>query len=269
MGPHRKLGIYVGYETPSIIKYLEPMTRDLHTARYANCVFDEDHFPALGGERHREECREIEWNATGMQSLDPRTSESELEVRRIIHLRSLANELPDAFTNHKRVTRSHIPAVNASERVQVPQKATNSVVAPNPRKRGRPSGAQDKVPQRRPRRKGPEQLASLKDLVEEVQPEVENASEVATQPEVEKSLKDSILKMETPMCRAKNITWGDRNAPTQSFWEIMMSGWMIMRRLPPIMWNRESHIIERPLLSTYILPQKLLTHWIQIQNQSP
>jgi hypothetical protein len=32
MGPHRKLGIYVSYETPSIIKYLEPMTGDLHTA---------------------------------------------------------------------------------------------------------------------------------------------------------------------------------------------------------------------------------------------
>jgi hypothetical protein len=42
-----------------------------------------------------------------------------------------------------------------------------------------------------------------------------------------------------------------------------------MRRLPPIMWNQESHIIERPLLSAYILPKKLLTHWIRIQNQSP
>jgi hypothetical protein len=89
------------------------MTVDLHTTRYADCVFDEDHFPALGGERHPEECWEIEWNATGMQSLDPRTSESELEVRRIIHLQSLANELPDAFTDHKRATRSHIPVVNA------------------------------------------------------------------------------------------------------------------------------------------------------------
>jgi hypothetical protein len=49
MGPHRKLGIYVGYETPSIIKYLEPMTGDLHTAQYIDCVFGEDHFPALGG----------------------------------------------------------------------------------------------------------------------------------------------------------------------------------------------------------------------------
>ena len=48
MGPHRKLGVYVGYETPSIIKYLEPKTGDLFMARYADSIFDEDHFPALG-----------------------------------------------------------------------------------------------------------------------------------------------------------------------------------------------------------------------------
>ena len=90
-------------------------------------------------------------DATGLQFLDPRTTESELEVQRIIHLQNLANELPDAFTDHKMVTRSHIPAVNAPERVQVPLKAANSTVsAPNPRKRGRPPGAQDKVPRRRP-----------------------------------------------------------------------------------------------------------------------
>ena len=50
----------------SIIKYLEPMTGDLRSARYADCVFDEDHFQALGGDRHLEECREIEWNASGI-----------------------------------------------------------------------------------------------------------------------------------------------------------------------------------------------------------
>jgi hypothetical protein len=47
-------------------------------------------------------------------------------------------------------------------------------------------------------------------------------------PKLRKSLKDSILKMETPMRRAKNIAWGDRNAPTQLFWEIMVSGWTIV-----------------------------------------
>jgi hypothetical protein len=48
MGPHKKLGIYVGYQSPSIIKYLEPLIGDLFMARYADCIFDEDHFPTLG-----------------------------------------------------------------------------------------------------------------------------------------------------------------------------------------------------------------------------
>ena len=32
MGPQRRLGIYVGFESPSIIKYLEPLTGDPFTA---------------------------------------------------------------------------------------------------------------------------------------------------------------------------------------------------------------------------------------------
>jgi hypothetical protein len=37
----------VGYQSPSIIKYLEPLTGDLFTARFVDCIFNEDHFPAL------------------------------------------------------------------------------------------------------------------------------------------------------------------------------------------------------------------------------
>jgi hypothetical protein len=50
MGPHKKMSIYVGYHSPSIIKYLEHMTGNLFTARYADCIFNEDHLPVLGGE---------------------------------------------------------------------------------------------------------------------------------------------------------------------------------------------------------------------------
>jgi hypothetical protein len=47
MGHHRKIGIYVGYHSPSIIKFLELMIGGLFTARYADCIFNEDHFLAL------------------------------------------------------------------------------------------------------------------------------------------------------------------------------------------------------------------------------
>jgi hypothetical protein len=48
MGSHRKISIYLGYQSPSIIKYLDLMTGDLFTARYADCIFNDDHFLTLG-----------------------------------------------------------------------------------------------------------------------------------------------------------------------------------------------------------------------------
>ena len=43
-----------------------------------------------------------------MTHLDPRTNQCELEVQRIIHLQNLANQLPNAFIDTKKVTKSHI-----------------------------------------------------------------------------------------------------------------------------------------------------------------
>jgi hypothetical protein len=60
MGPHRNMGIYVGYNSPSIIKYLEPMIEDLLMARYADYIFNEDYFLTSGGEfQNNLECQEL------------------------------------------------------------------------------------------------------------------------------------------------------------------------------------------------------------------
>ena len=48
MGPQHRLGIYIGFDSPSIIKYLEPLTGDVFRARFADCHFDEVNFPSLG-----------------------------------------------------------------------------------------------------------------------------------------------------------------------------------------------------------------------------
>ena len=53
MRPQRRLGIYVGYEAPSIIKYLEPMTENLFKTRFADCHFDESIYQTLG-EEHKQ-----------------------------------------------------------------------------------------------------------------------------------------------------------------------------------------------------------------------
>ena len=113
----------MGYKSPSIIKYLEPLTGDLFTARHADCIFNEDHFPALGGDfKYHNECQKIDWDAKSISNADPRTQETELQVEKIIDLQYIANNLPNAFTDYKDVTKSLIPARNAPERVEVSNK---------------------------------------------------------------------------------------------------------------------------------------------------
>ena len=50
MGTQRRLGIYVGFDSPSIIRYLEPLIDDVFTVCLADCHFNESVFPSLGGE---------------------------------------------------------------------------------------------------------------------------------------------------------------------------------------------------------------------------
>ena len=78
MDPQRRMGIYVGYESPSIVKYFEPSTGDLFTARFDDCHFDESVFPTLGGEIKKLE-NKISWNELSLLVLDYHSSQSELE----------------------------------------------------------------------------------------------------------------------------------------------------------------------------------------------
>ncbi|WCJ40739.1 hypothetical protein M5689_021647 [Euphorbia peplus] len=119
MGPQKRKGIHVGFESPSIIKYLEPNVETLFKARFADCHFNDSVFPTLGGEKKQLE-KEISWNGLSLSHFDPLIKEYEPEVQNIIHLENLANQLPDAFSDPKRVTKSHVPAVNAPNIIEVP-----------------------------------------------------------------------------------------------------------------------------------------------------
>jgi hypothetical protein len=134
IGHQRKMEIYVGYHSSSIIKYLEPMTGDLFTTRYTDCIFHEDHFPVLGRDyKYHSKCQEINWADKSKISSDPRTQEMELHVQKIIDLQNISNNLSDAFTYYKGIMKSWNPMVNASKRVKVPKKTTQ---APSTMKRG-------------------------------------------------------------------------------------------------------------------------------------
>ena len=58
MGPQRRLEIYVGVDSPSIFRYLEPLTDDIFKARFEDCHFDENIFPSLGKEKSLSEARQ-------------------------------------------------------------------------------------------------------------------------------------------------------------------------------------------------------------------
>ena len=52
-----------------------------------------------------------------MFHFNPRTNQYELKIQRIIHLKNLANQLLGVFIDTKKVTKSHIPAVNSPARI--------------------------------------------------------------------------------------------------------------------------------------------------------
>ncbi|XP_060200651.1 uncharacterized protein LOC132628919 [Lycium barbarum] len=125
------------------------MTGDLFTARFVDCHFDESIYPALGGE-NKQLKKEIDWNVISFSHLDPRTNQCELEVQKIIYLQNIANQLPDAFTDLSRITKSHIPAANAPIRVDVSVGQSIKENESKPHlKRGRPIGSKDKNPRKR------------------------------------------------------------------------------------------------------------------------
>ena len=62
LGTKRRLGIYVCFQSSSIINYIEPLTSEVFTVRFADYHFNEDFFPPLGGENPiPKEWREITW----------------------------------------------------------------------------------------------------------------------------------------------------------------------------------------------------------------
>ena len=153
IGPQRHLGIYVGFDTPTIIRYLEPLTGDVFKARMEDCEFDEKHYPNLGKTPQKSGVSpEITWSNPKLGHFDPRTRQCDEEILKIIHLQNTVHLLPDKFTDNPKVVRSHVPAVNTPARIDIPQDGCNPPAAgmTEPRKkRGRPPGSKKILPKKR------------------------------------------------------------------------------------------------------------------------
>ena len=66
-------------------------------------------------------------------------------------MQGLANQLLDVFIDIKKVTKSHVPAVNAPTHIDVPEGQLENVVANESKthlKRGRPINSKDLIPRK-------------------------------------------------------------------------------------------------------------------------
>ncbi|KAM2842345.1 hypothetical protein PS2_030496 [Malus domestica] len=147
------LGIYVGFDSPSIIRYLKPLTGNMFTTRFDDCHLDEIVFPSLWGEKTvPEERKELTWVVPTLSHFDPRSTQCENEVKMIVHLKSIVNQIPDAFNDAMKVTKSHIPTTNAHARIDVLVRQNKVAVNDSSGarlKRGRPPGSKDSAPRKR------------------------------------------------------------------------------------------------------------------------
>jgi hypothetical protein len=92
------LRIYIRFESPLVIKYLEPLTGDSFTTRFIDCHFDKTIFLALGGEIKQLD-KDITCNALLLLNFDPHTKQYEQEVQKILHLQDITNQLLNPFTD--------------------------------------------------------------------------------------------------------------------------------------------------------------------------
>ena len=96
LAPHRIRAIYLGYDSPSIIRYKLPKSDDIYKARFQNCKFIETKFP---GTPNLATSKALNFKDLETLTLnpDPRTALAETEVRKLIKLQNLAENIPDGF----------------------------------------------------------------------------------------------------------------------------------------------------------------------------
>ena len=106
---------------------------------------------------------EITWHVPHLLHLDPYNKSWEENVKKIVHLQDLANQLPDSFTDLKKVTKSHVPAVNVPAQIEISKLNDVASTSKARLKRGRPIGSKDKNPRKR---KGTEKVNMIESDLE-------------------------------------------------------------------------------------------------------
>ena len=98
MGPHHRLGIYVGFVFPSINRYLETHIWDTVNTSPKDCKFDEYLFSALGnGLLQPKVEQKISWTTPTLSHLDLRTRQNDEEIIPILPIQELCSPVLRRF----------------------------------------------------------------------------------------------------------------------------------------------------------------------------
>lgn len=110
---HRQEGIYLDFDSPSIIRYLIPDTGIILKTRFATCKFIETQFPKLPSTLSSPPI-----TFTTLQILtsnpDPCTSLAKTEASKLLHLQALAKKIPDGLCSGPRIIHNPIPSTGNS-----------------------------------------------------------------------------------------------------------------------------------------------------------
>ncbi|GJZ94421.1 hypothetical protein Tco_0666624 [Tanacetum coccineum] len=167
MGPQRRLGICVGYEMISIIRYLELLMGDVFTAHFAGCHFNEAIFLSIGGKKKN--------------------------YKKDIQKRMTKSYIPAVNA----LVRVEIPDVKSNDKVTQESKACL--------KCGRPVGSKDKNPRKRKATKnaiihedivleGTQNVAPPKEEINDINKEVKKMAKLREEIAVQKTKETELNK---------------------------------------------------------------------------
>lgn len=122
---HCLSGIYVGFDSPFVIRYLSLPTTTLLRARFQNCQFEEDTFPSLSS-LHKPQKLDFFTPETFIRNSDPRTALTEQKIAKLVSMKALADRLPDGFSNAPRIAKNPPPGAGFAPLKSVKRKASEA-----------------------------------------------------------------------------------------------------------------------------------------------
>lgn len=121
ISPQQKFRIYVGFDSPSITRYLEFLIGDLFTTHFTYCHFDEMTFLTLGREKLHPKNKVKFLKIKQFYLIWILTSINVNKRLKIIYLQNVANQLSDIFIDTRKVTNLYIPEKNISAKIDIPE----------------------------------------------------------------------------------------------------------------------------------------------------